>query len=272
MDLNIVGSGLTWTNGDIFLDPVSKIEDAKYEVLTIGASYIRTFELFGKSSRIDFLVPFSEGSWQGNVNGQFESTKRTGFNDPRIRFSTILYGAPPLKGKEFMAYVQSNPVNTSVGFGLSVSLPVGEYFPDRLINLGGNRFVIRPQLGVLHQHRGWQFEVTGTLSFYMDNDEYLGASNLEQDPMLFTEGHIIRTFPRGKWLSLSAGFSAGGESQVNGRDLGNDDRTRYVALSYGMPISKTQSIKFAWLESDTNVLIGSRNSTLNFSWSMNWGR
>jgi hypothetical protein len=36
-----------------------------------------------------------------------------------------------------------------------VQLPTGEYFDDRLINLGTNRFMFRPQIGVQHQRRNW---------------------------------------------------------------------------------------------------------------------
>ena len=217
-------------------------------------------------------MPLSTGRWEGIVNDEYTSVRRHGFNDPRIRFSMILYGAPPLKGKGLLKYFQSNPVRTSVGLGIGLTLPLGEYYSDRLINLGNNRFVIRPQLGVLHQRGSWQAEVTGTVSVYQDNDEFFSNSKLEQDPLWFVQGHIIRSFRRGMWASLSGGFSFGGKTYINGESSSNNDRTRYAALSFGMPISEQQNIKLAWVKAETNVLVGSSSNSLIFSWSINWRR
>ena len=270
MGMNIVGAALVGTDGDIFLDPVLRITDAKFEAYTTATSYIRTFELFGKASRVDFRLPYTLGRWEGLLNGSEVSTRRHGFNDPRIRFSMILAGAPPLKGKEFVEYVRSHPVRTSLGIGLSVTLPLGEYYPDRLINLGENRFIIRPQAGFLHQHGPWQFEVTGLVSLYQDNDEFFGDQTLQQDPLWFVEGHVIRQFSRGMWGSISGGYSYGGTTHINGVKTKSDDATRYYALSFGMSLSPHQSVKIAWVNSDTNVVIGSKNNSLILSWTMNW--
>jgi hypothetical protein len=183
-----------------------------------------------------------------------------------------LYGAPPLSAPEFMQYRAQHPVTTTVGAALSVTLPLGEYYPERLINLGNNRYVIRPQLGVLHQRGPWQFEVTTSLSFYEDNDEFFGATQLEQDPLWFFQGHIIRSFARGMWGSASTGFSYGGESQIDGLPNDNDERTRYFALSFGMPLSRQHSVKITYVNADTNVLLGTSSDSLVLSWSMSWSR
>ena len=73
--------------------------------------------------------------------------ERHGFDDPRLRLSVNFIGAPALKGKAYQAYRAAHPVNTVVGAALAVRLPLGEYKKDKLLNLGENRFVFRPQLG-----------------------------------------------------------------------------------------------------------------------------
>jgi len=269
-DLNIVGFGLVVTEGEIFFDPVMKIEDGKFELYSLGSSYIRSTDWFGKSSRIDIRVPYSYGRWEGLVDGEYQSTRRHGLRDPRIRLSVSLYGAPPLKGKAFMDYRMSTPVSTTVGAALSITFPLGEYFPDRLINLGGNRYVIRPQLGVLHQRGPWQFEVTGSVAFFTENDEYLVDYSLEQNPLLFVQGHVIRALRKGMWTSFSAGYTWAGENQLDGKDLGNNDRTKYFALSFGMPVGPHQNMKLTYVNADTNVVIGSTSNNLALSWSLNW--
>jgi hypothetical protein len=269
--MNIIGMATAWTDGDIFLDPVLRLEDATFEMYTAVSSYVRTYDWFGKSSRIDFRLPYSYGRWEGLLDGDYVSTRRHGFSDPSIRVSMNLYGAPPLKGIKYVQYRASHPVTTTVGAAISLVLPLGEYYPERLINLGNNRYVLRSQLGVLHQRGPWQFEVTTTVSFYQDNDEFFGNTKLEQDPLWFFQGHVIRSFKRGMWASLSSGFSYAGETQINGVPKHNDDRTRYVSLSFGMPITRQQSVKITWINADTNVVIGSSSDTLVLGWTLNWG-
>jgi hypothetical protein len=192
--------------------------------------------------------------------------------DPRVRVSMNLWGAPPLSGKAYLDYRAARPVDTTVGIALSLTLPLGEYLPGRLINLGANRFVLRTQLGVLHQRGPWQFELTGTVSFFQDNDEFYGNTLLEQEPQGFLQAHVIRSFARGAWASLSSGYSFGGESKINGLSKNNAERTRYFALSLGMPLNRQQSLKLTYVNADTNILLGSSSDSLLLSWSLAWSR
>jgi hypothetical protein len=269
--MNVIGASTVWTDGEIFADPVIRLEDATFEKYTLSSSYVRTFEWLGKSSRIDFALPYAAGRWEGLLDGDYVSTRRHGFSDPFVRFSMNLYGAPPLKGMQYVRYRASHPVTTTVGAAVAVTLPLGEYYADRLINLGNNRYVVRPQLGVLHQRGPWQFEVTTTVSFYEDNDDFFGGARLAQDEMWFFQGHVIRTLPRNMWVSASGGFSYGGESAINGVAKDNDDHTRYLSFSFGMPINNQQSVKITWINADTNVIIGSASDSLVLGWSLNWG-
>lgn len=268
--LNVIGFGLGATDGDIFFDPVLRIEDATFDLYTLGSTYIRTFEWLGKSSRIEFRQPYGYGRWQGLVNGVETAVRRHGLLDPSIRVSMNLWGAPPLKGQAYMDYRARHPVSTTAGAAVSLILPFGEYLPGRLINLGQNRYILRTQLGVLHQRGPWQLELTGTVSFYSDNDEFFGGTRLEQDPLGFLQGHLIRSFARGMWGSISAGYSYGGESRIDGVPKNNDERTRYLALSFGMPVGRQQSIKVAYVSADTNILLGTSTDSLLVSWSVAW--
>ncbi len=74
-----------------------------------------------------------------------------------------MFGAPPLEGKEFADYRTAvAPSETIMGLGLAVRLPTGNYEKDKLLNLGSNRFTIRPQLGVVHNRGKWSMEVTAS--------------------------------------------------------------------------------------------------------------
>jgi len=191
--------------------------------------------------------------------------------DPRLRFSINLYGAPALSGKEYVRFRQENPVNTTVGAALAVTFPLGDYDNTKLINLSENRMVYRPQLGVLHQRRNWQFELTGSIFVYETNDEFWNGNVFKQDPLWFLQGHVIHSFKSGWWASLSGGFGHGGRSEVNGIPKPDDKRNRYIAVSLGMPINRQQSLKFTLLTSDTHTTIGTKTNALLAGWSINWG-
>src|ERR1017187_3169195 len=84
---------------------------------------------------------------------------RNGLADTSVRFAVNLLGAPPLAGKEFAEYRAKTDSETIVGVGLVLQLPTGQYYDDKLINLGNNRFAFRPQLGVVHNFGKWSGEL-----------------------------------------------------------------------------------------------------------------
>jgi len=269
--INVFGVGGGGIDADIFFDPVLRIEDASMEMYVFAASYVRTFEWLGKSSRIDVKVPYANGRWDGLLDGEYASRRRNGLADPTVRLSMNLYGAPPLSGKEFMQYRQNNPVNTTVGAAIDIGIPLGQYNSEWLLNLGSNRYVVRPQLGVLHQRHNWQFELTGSVFLFQDNDEFWKGTQLEQDPLWFLQGHVIYGFKSGWWTSVSGGYAYGGESSINGVPKNNDARSTYWALSLGVPLSRRQALKVSYVQADTHVRVGADTKSLLIAWSVNWG-
>jgi hypothetical protein len=269
--LNVLGMAGGWTQGDILFDPVLLIEDATFDVYVTGLGYVRTFELFGKSARVDFVVPYASGRWEGLLDGVNTSIRRRGFMDPLVRFSMNLYGAPPLRGKEYIQYRREHPVDTTIGVGVQLQLPFGDYNDQKLINLGHNRLFVRPQLGVLHQRYKWQFELTGSVFLYQNNDKFWNGNELKQDPLWFLQGHVIYTFKPRWWVSVSGGYAYDGHSTVNGVVKSDDWRKRYIAFSVGMPISARQSVKLVYFTSDTHTSTGTNTDALIVAWSINWG-
>jgi hypothetical protein len=82
--------------------------------------------------------------------------------------SLNLAGAPAAKTAEMKGFLKSHPVNTVVGTAISVSLPFGSYEEDKLLNLGQNRFIVRPQIGMVHTRGPWSYEVTGSVLIFTD--------------------------------------------------------------------------------------------------------
>jgi hypothetical protein len=267
---NFAGIGYADTKADISFDPVLLLENVQMDLQTWAGKYIRTFELFEKSARIDLTQGYQKGDWTGLLNGAPASTSRSGWSDTFVRLAVNLYGAPPLRGKEFMAYRSGVKAETIVGMGLVVRLPTGEYMEDKLINLGQNRVAFRPQLGINHTRGKWTAEVTGEVAFYTDNDEFFNGNKLEQKPVYIIHGHLIHTFRPGLWVSGSVGYDYGGESKING--VNKDDNKQDIGwgLSFAYPINRHAGFKATYVGSrklestglDTDTLIAS----LSFSW------
>jgi len=267
---NFAGGGYSYTKADIYFDPVLRIEDVEMEMHTWAFKYIRTFELLKKSARVDFLQGYQEGRWTGLVDGVPSSIKRSGWTDSVLRFAINLYGAPPLKTKEFAAYRAKVDVETIIGTALVVQLPTGNYMDDKLINLGTNRFTFRPQLGVVHNRGKWSMELTGAVYLYTENDNFFNGNKLEQDPYYAIQTHLIYTFRPGLWASASAGYGYGGESKVNGEDK-NDLRENLAwALSFGFPITRQLSVKAIYLSTRSQESIGQDSDNIGVAFSIYW--
>jgi hypothetical protein len=268
---NFAGAAYAFTKADISIDPALRLEDVEMERHTIVLSYIRTFELLEKSVRIDFKIPFQEARWTGLLDGTPASARRSGMADPVVRLAVNLFGGPPLEGKEFAKYRATIEQETIVGLGLAVHLPLGQYYEDKLLNLGSNRFTIRPQLGVVHQRGNWTAELTGSIWFFTDNDSFFNGHLLEQDPMYALQGHLIYNFNRRLWASLSGGLGYGAETTVD--HVAQDDKERNVAwaLSTGYSLTRQFGLKFAYVGiRDRSDLTGTDSDTLILGASYFW--
>ena len=241
--MNIVLGAFGYSFGNILLDPAVPIEDLDARLAIITAGYVRTLDVFGASAKIDAIIPFAGGDWKGVVEGRDSIRSATGFGDPRIRFSVLFSGAPALSRKEFASYKPG----TIVGGGLQVWVPVGQYDPDRLLNLGSNRWVFRPQLGVSQTLARWVLEATAVGWFYTDNTNFFGGDRLSQKPIAALQGNVSYVFPRGFWGAVSAGYGRGGRTSINDEQKDTLIRTWRLGLTLALPISRHDSIKFAFI-------------------------
>jgi len=263
--LNFIGLSLVHTEGDIYFDPVLEIEDATFGQPSASLVYLRSFGVFGKSARVDFVVPYVTARWEGLLQGQPASTRRGGFGDPRIRLSMLLCGGPAETPAEFAASEKSDWV---VGAAVSLRMPYGHYEEDKPLNIGGNRWVLRPQLGITHVRGKWIYELTGSVFLYGDNDDFLVDRTLETDPLYFLQGHLIYTFRPGLWASLSTGYGDGANVSVNGSPADLKTEIWLTALSVGVPLNRQHGLKFTWLRSRTRIDKGSDSDSLIASWTM----
>ncbi len=254
--MNVIGMGYGHTFGDLLFDPVMQIEDAEVKADTFAVSYVRSFSLAGKVLRFDAFLPWHSAEWKGILKGAPGRTERKGFGDSRFRLSVNLLN----NAKE--------TVSTVVGTGIAVTVPTGEYDKNKLINLSQNRFTIRPQIGVVHTRGDWSYELTGSVFFFTDNDDYFKESIQEQDPLYAIQSHVVYVFSPGLWTSLSAGYGWGGNTSIDKESKDNEWDNFITALSFGVPLSSAQSVKLNYMHTQTQNVTGSNTDTLSMGWSV----
>ena len=173
----IAGYGYLW--GDVLTDPSLPIKDADAKVHTAVLTYARVLDFWGQSGTVALLAPYAWLSASGEVAGQSRSVDRSGLGDITLRASVNLYGAPALSLQEFRDYRQ----DTIVGVSLWVTAPTGRYDPERLINIGTNRWSFKPEVGISKALGRWTLEAAASVTFVTDNDEFLGTNVREQKPL-----------------------------------------------------------------------------------------
>ena len=267
---NFAGAGYAYTTGDIYFDPALRLENVRFDLQTVAVKYILSFELLGKSARVDLAQPYQFGNWTGLVNGVPTSVDRAGLADTTLRFAVNLIGSPPLAGKEFAAYRAQADHETIVGMGLVQQLPTGQYYADKLINLGGNRFTFRPQLGAVHNWGKWSAELTAAGLFFTDNNDFFNGKRLEQDPAYGVDAHLIYTFRPGLWLAGSVGYLGGGVTAVDGVSSHNSQSNLGWGFSLGLPINRAVGVKFAYVGTRTQVGTGLDSDTFAVAFSVSW--
>lgn len=264
LDTHFIGMAYVNTDADILFDPALELEDVEMELDIWAAKYIYSFESFGKSSRIDITQTYQDGHWKGLLEGEPAKTSRHGLGDTFVRYAINLYGAPPLKSGDYVAYRRSRDIETIVGAGLAIRLPTGDYDEDRLINLGQNRFVIRPQFGIQHNRGPWTFEVNTEIAFYETNTEFFDGNKLQQDPVFILLTTASYTFSPGLWAGVGVAYDYGGENEVNGVSKDNRGENEAWGASIAYPLSRRLGVSLTYIETRTQESTGLDSESLAF--------
>jgi hypothetical protein len=238
--LNFLIAGYSYSEGDVSFDPSVPLDDAEIDLHVALLAYARTFGVFGQSAKVDVILPYGWVSGSAIFDGMRVSRRVDGLGDPRFRVSVNLFGAPALDLQEFRDYEQ----DVIVGASVQVSAPLGQYDSDKLVNLGTNRWSVKPDLGV--SKRWWgrlTTEVTGSVTFYTDNDRFFGGSERTQDPLYAVQGHLIYGIWREIWAALDATWYAGGRTEIDGVRRDDRQESTRVGATLAVPVSRYVSVK-----------------------------
>ena len=263
--INAVAFGYSFSRGSLEFDPALPIEDAEGNGSVVPLAYVRTIGLFNRSAKLEVVVPVAWGHYEGFLEGEFRTRDLGGIADPSFRLSVNLLGAPALDAKDFGTFRQK----TILGASLQVRPPLGTYDPTKLLNLGSNRWVFRPEIGVSHQWRKWFFELAATLWLFTKNDDFFGGQTLEQQRLSAYKGSVIRGFKPGLWAALSLGYGTGGKSIVDGIPKNTYQKNWRFGASVSVPVRPGQAIRlFAF--SGARQRVGSDNDVFGVLYQITW--
>src|SRR4051812_31831636 len=135
VNANVILSGFNHSHGEVLTDPNVPLKDLKANVEVVTLGYARTFSLIGLTAQAFAALPFCYAHASALVFGQSQSVDRRGTADMRIRLSILLLGGKALTLREF----PKRKIGTILGTSLTIQPPTGQYFPDKLVNLGTGR-------------------------------------------------------------------------------------------------------------------------------------
>jgi hypothetical protein len=231
---------------DDSIDTSLVIGGAHLEVNEATVAYTRTFGIMGQSAWIKADVPFAYVS--GSVPGSGVSRSVAGAGDASLQLTTLLLGGPALSVADF----EKHEPTTSVGVSLTVSGPSGQYDPDRVLNLGSDRWSFKPELGISHPFgRDQKWVVDGYLYsyFFTDNTEYHGQEILRQEPLPGFETHISYNITPYLWASVDANYSFRGTTFIDGVDQNNAQKNLTVGTETYWTIDPRNSLAFVFAKS-----------------------
>jgi len=157
-----------------------------------------------------------------------------------------------------------------VGASLQVSVPAGQYDNTKVVNLGTNRWFVKPEVGVSKALGRWTLEAAAAVTDFADNDDFLGGGTRSQDPLYSLQGHALYTFPHGVWGSIDGTYFAGGRSTLNGVP-GNDLQQNWrLGATLAFPVDLRNSIKL-YGSHGVSARTGNNYDLLGLAWQYRWG-
>jgi hypothetical protein len=236
--LNFLIAGYGYTDGDVVFSLSSPLKEAEVQTHAGFLSYVRSLDVAGLSGKFGVVLPYAGASGSATLAGQPREREVSGFADPRVRLSLNLYGAPALSLEEFRRWQQ----DLIVGVALEVSAPLGQYDSDKLLNIGTNRWSIRPELGVSKALDRVTLEMSAAARFFTPNDDFLGGQTLEREPLYSVQGHLVYELRPGLWAALDATYYTGGRAGVDGVKGERQENVR-LGLTIVLPVDRYNSIK-----------------------------
>ena len=264
--VNFLIAGYAYAEGGLSVDPSVPLTNANLQTHTTVLAYARTLDLWGRSGKMDVLVPYSWLSGDAEYNGQPVEREVPGFGAPRLRIAMNFIGSPALSMKEFANFQQ----DLIVGGSVQVGFPGGQYDADKLVNIGTSRWFVKPELGVSKAWGPWTFELSTAATIFGDNEDFFGGQYLEQDPIYSFQGHLVYSFQSGIWAALTGTYFTGGRTTIDGVEGDDLQKTSRVGATLALPVNRLHSIKL-YASTGLSIRTGTDYDLIGAAWQYRWG-
>jgi hypothetical protein len=232
-----------------------------------------SFAFFGRSANVTATLPYGVGMFTGTVAEAEISAYRSGLLDAFFRFSVNLKGGPAMDPGEMRQWRQK----TLLGASLKIVAPTGQYDPTKLVNLGGNRWAFKPELGWSQRFGHWLVDAYGSVWFFTRNPEsfsrnayFPGTRYQTQEPIGALEAHLSYDVRPRLWVSLDANFWHGGRTSVNGvENPATLQKSSRVGVTASFPLTRHQSIKVGYADG-AYVRYGGDYRIASVAWQYSW--
>jgi hypothetical protein len=263
VNVTVAVGGIGYSAGGILTDATVPVEDLQAKILSPSLGVVHTFSLLGRTAQVSAAIPYAWGDASATIAGVPQSTSRSGFGDMRLRFSWLLIGAPAAGIGE----IAKAPRKTILGASLSITTPTGQYYPDKLINLGTSRWAFKPELAISQPlGKRWLLDFYSGLWLFTKNDSYYpGTSVRTQDPLGSFQGHISYNIQPIMWVALDLTFYTGGRSSIDGVEKDDRQSNSRIGATMVIPVGRLNSLKIAF---STGAVIrsGADFTTVSFGW------
>ena len=263
VNTSILGAGFGYSHGGVVTDPTLPVKDLKAAIYTPSVFVGHSFDFLGKTAQVTAALPYSWADVSGSVGDSSGHITRTGLGDMRLRFSVLVFGAPAATPRE----LASAPRRTILGASLTITAPSGQYFPDKLINLGTSRWSFKPELA-LSQPVGkqWLIDLYAGLWVFANNNSYFpGSSVRTQEPMGSFQTHVSYNILPGFWAAFDATYYIGGNSSVDGIAKNDRQENSRIGATVVVPVNKQHAIKIAYSKGAI-VRFGADFTTVSIGW------
>jgi len=263
----------SFETGNILINPTLPISNARGTLHVPTVSYSHSLNFFGRTANLSAALPYAVGHFKANVNGIAEAAYRSGLYDSWFRFSVNLKGGPAMDRRQYAEWKQTLLVGASV----TVTAPTGQYDPTLLVNLGTNRWSIKPEVGLSRRKNHWVADFyagvwlfTENSEFFSHNAEFPGTNTQTQDPLGAIEGHLSYDVRPRLWISVDGNYWYGGKVYRNGNAaLGTLESNSRVGVTASIPLHQHQSFKFSYSYGAV-VRVGGNYGDLSVGWQYSW--
>lgn len=235
------------------IDLGGPVESTDLDVSVLTPNYRHTFDVLGNVGAVLIGLPMGNVSFESSA-GTIDVDTGVAHGDLVVGGALGLVGAPSLS---LMEYVQHKP-----GFQAMVAAklfaPTGDYDPDRMVNLGQNRWTFEASLPISYvlgdtmiDPELMTFEIRPVVQIFGDNDDPfsgLGADVTSQDPIFGVEGHITRNFGNSVWAAIDGYYETGGETFRDGVAQGDGLETFALGATLGLVLSPSLAMRLSYRE------------------------